>query len=47
VVGADDTVLAIEDALREYGADEIVFVAVDHGVLDHARERFALPVSTV
>jgi hypothetical protein len=46
-VGADDTVLAIEDALREYGADEIVFVAGDNGVVDQARERFALPVTVL
>lgn len=45
VVGADDTVLAIEDALREYGADEIVLAGADNGVVDQARERFALPVS--
>jgi hypothetical protein len=47
VVGADDTVLAIEDALREYGADEIVLVDGDEDLLAKARDRFALPVSQV
>jgi hypothetical protein len=47
VVGADDTVLAIEDALREFGADEIVLAGAGNGVLDQARERFALPVSSI
>jgi hypothetical protein len=47
VVGADDTVLAIEDALREYGADEIVLADGDAAVLAHARERFAIPISTI
>jgi hypothetical protein len=43
-VGADDPVLAVEDALRQFGADEIVVVG--HGdVLDQIRERVALPVS--
>jgi hypothetical protein len=47
LVGADDTVLAIEDALREFGADEIVLTGADDGVVEQARERFALPVSTL
>jgi hypothetical protein len=47
LVGADDTVLAIEDALREFGADEIVFADAGDGAVAHARERFALPVSTL
>jgi hypothetical protein len=45
VVGADDTVLAIEDALREFGADEIALAIGDEALLAKARERFALPVS--
>ena len=45
VVGADDTVLAIEDALREFGADEIVLAMGDEALLAKAHERFALPVS--
>jgi hypothetical protein len=45
VVGADDTLLAIEDALREFGADEIVLAMGDEALLAKAHERFALPVS--
>ena len=37
--------IAIEDALREIGADEIVFADAGDGAVAHARERFALPVS--
>lgn len=47
VVGADDTVLAIEDALREFGADEIVLAMGDGALLANVHERFALPVSKV
>jgi hypothetical protein len=45
VVGADDPVQAADDALRAFGADEIVFVAADEALLAHARDRFAVPVS--
>jgi hypothetical protein len=45
VVGADDAVLAAEDALRTFGADEIVLAMGDDALLAHARERFAVPVS--
>jgi len=44
-VGADDPLLAIADALRTFGADEIVLVDADDALLAQARERFALPVS--
>ena len=47
LVGADDTVLAIEDALREFGADEIVLAKGDDELLAKARERFAIPVSAL
>jgi hypothetical protein len=43
-VGADDPALAVEDALRVFGADEVL-VAGDDGMLDAIRERVALPVS--
>ena len=43
-VGADDPALAVEDALRIFGADEVL-VAGDDGMLDAIRERVALPVS--
>ena len=45
VVGADDPVQAADDALRTFGADEIVLVAGDDALLDQARGRFAVPVS--
>jgi hypothetical protein len=43
-VGADDPALAVEDALRVFGADEVVVVG-DDGMLDAIRERVAVPVS--
>jgi hypothetical protein len=43
-VGADDPALAAEDALRLFGADEVL-VAGDDGMLESIRERVALPVS--
>jgi hypothetical protein len=47
VVGADDEVQAADDALRTFGADRIVFVGGDDALLEKARKRFAVPVSTV
>src|SRR3954447_22654912 len=43
-IGADDPALAVEDALRVFGADEVL-VAGDDGMLESIRERVALPVS--
>ena len=43
-VGADDPALAVEDALRMFGADEVLVVG-DAGMRDAIRERVALPVS--
>jgi hypothetical protein len=43
-VGADDPALATEDALRVFGADEVL-VAGDDGMVDAIRERVAIPVS--
>jgi hypothetical protein len=43
-VGADDPALAVEDALRVFGADEVLVVG-DDGMLESIRERVALPVS--
>lgn len=43
-VGADDPALAVEDALRVFGADEVL-VAGDDGLVETIRERVALPVS--
>jgi hypothetical protein len=45
-VGADDPALAVEDALRVFGADEVL-VAGDDGMLDAIRERVAIPVSRI
>ena len=45
-VGADDPALAVEDALRVFGADEVL-VAGDDRMLAAIRERVALPVSRV
>jgi len=42
-VGADDPALAVEDALRVFGADEVL-VAGDYGMLEAIRGRVALPV---
>jgi hypothetical protein len=43
-VGADDPALAVEDALRVFGADEVLVVG-DDGMLEAIRERVAVPVS--
>ena len=43
-VGADDPALAVEDALRVFGADEVL-VAGDGGMFEAIRERVAIPVS--
>jgi hypothetical protein len=43
-VGADDPALAVQDALRVFGADEVL-VAGDDRMLEAIRERVALPVS--
>ena len=42
-VGANDPALAVEDALRVFGADEVLVVG-DDGMLDAIRERVAIPV---
>jgi len=43
-VGADDPALAAEDALRVFGADEVLVVG-DAEMVDAIRERVAIPVS--
>jgi hypothetical protein len=43
-VGADDPALAVEDALRVFGADEVIVVG-DDGMVDAIRARVAIPVS--
>jgi hypothetical protein len=44
-IGADDPIQAIDDALRVFGADEVVIVGGDDELLERAREQFAIPVS--
>ncbi len=43
-VGADDPVLAVEDALRVFGADEVLVAAGDEELAAAIRRRVALPV---
>jgi Asp/Glu/hydantoin racemase len=43
-IGAADPLLAIADALRAFGADEIVIVGGDDALLEQAREKFAVPI---
>jgi hypothetical protein len=45
-VGADDPVLAVDDALRTFGADEIA-VAGDEELAEQIRGRATVPVSVV
>jgi hypothetical protein len=45
-VGADDPVLAVDDALRTFGADEIA-VAGDEHLVERIRGRATVPVSQV
>jgi hypothetical protein len=42
-VGADDPLLAIDDALRTFGADEIVVVG-DDAIVEQVRGRVTVPV---
>jgi hypothetical protein len=44
-IGADDPALAVEDALRTFGADEIVVVGDDDALVTAIRDRVAIPVS--
>jgi hypothetical protein len=43
-VGADDAVLAVEDALRTFGADEVLVVG-DEAIAEQIRSRVAVPVA--
>src|SRR5207342_83757 len=50
--GADEPIQAADDALRQFAADEVVFVTdpddranwLEQGVVDAARARYAIPV---
>jgi len=54
-IGDDDPLQAIEDALRTFGADEIIISThpegrsnwLERGVVENARERFAVPITHV
>jgi hypothetical protein len=54
-IGDDDPLQAVEDALRTFGADEIIISThpegrsnwLERGVVDRARERFAVPITHV
>ena len=54
-VGDGDPLQAFEDALRTFGADEIIISThpegrsnwLERGVVEHARERFAVPITHV
>jgi GABA permease len=54
-VGDDDPLQAIEDALRTFAPDELIISThpeglsnwLERGIVEHARERFALPVTHV
>ena len=54
-VGDGDPLQAIEDALRTFGADEIIISThpegrsnwLERGVVENARERFAVPITHV
>jgi hypothetical protein len=54
-VGDADPIQAIEDALRTFGPDEIVISThpegrshwLERGVVEHARDRFAVPITHV
>jgi hypothetical protein len=43
--GADDPVRAAEDALREFGADEVVLADADESLRSRAQDRLSVPVS--
>ena len=54
-IGDSDPLQAMEDALRTFGADEVIISThpegrsnwLERGVVDAARERFALPITHV
>jgi hypothetical protein len=54
-VGDGDPLQAIADALRTFGADEIIISThpegrsnwLERGIVEHARERFAVPITHV
>jgi rRNA-processing protein FCF1 len=47
VIGEEDPLHALDDALRTFGGDEIVVVTNDDQLLARLRQRYAIPVSRV
>lgn len=47
VVGDEDPLAAVDDALRSFGADEVVAATGDPRLLAALRERYAIPVTGV
>jgi len=43
----EDPVTAVDDALRTFGGDEIVVLPGDDALVEHLRERYALPVTQI
>jgi hypothetical protein len=46
VVGDEDPLAAVDDALRTFGGDEVVAATSDPQLLAALRRRYAIPVST-
>jgi len=47
VVGDEDPLAAVDDALRTFGGDEVVAATSDPALLAALRDRYAIPVTTV
>jgi GABA permease len=47
VIGDEDPLRALDDALREFGGDEIVVATGDDGLVERLRDRYAMPVTRV
>lgn len=47
VVGDEDPLTAVDDALRTFGADEVVAATTDRQLLAALRQRYAIPVTGV
>lgn len=47
VVGDENPLRALDDALREFGGDEIIVATADDDLAAHVRDRYAIPVSRV
>jgi hypothetical protein len=47
VIGDEDPLRALDDALREFGGDEIVVASKDDELVERLRDRYAMPVTRV